>query len=257
MAVGGPAPGRVGSIARQTLWPLRTSCGVAGDSGSSSDSPARRRRSTRTSPSVGEDARGEARAEDRQALRRPVRPRYRAVPRELKLSELSPEVIGRRQAERVAAGAGRVACSRRWTHSAASCSVPSKVAGCRGTRVRVVRRIARPRRREVKPLAPKAVEAMRAAAHARNATLISVLAYAGLRPQGALALQWGHVRERTLLIQRAVSPARRRTRRPRRIERSGYCRHYARTCWPGGCVRDGRATRRSSSRVPPVGSGRK
>lgn len=46
---------------------------------------------------------------------------------------------------------------------------------------------------------------MRAAANPRDATLVSVLAYAGLRPQEALALQWGDVRERTLLIQRAVS----------------------------------------------------
>jgi integrase len=38
----------------------------------------------------------------------------------------------------------------------------------------------------------------------RDATLISVLAYAGLRPQEALALTWGHVRERTLLIERAT-----------------------------------------------------
>jgi integrase len=31
------------------------------------------------------------------------------------------------------------------------------------------------------------------------------LAYAGLRPQEALALCWGHVRDRTLLVERAVS----------------------------------------------------
>ena len=35
--------------------------------------------------------------------------------------------------------------------------------------------------------------------------LLSVLAYAGLRPQEALALSWGHVRDRTLLIERAVA----------------------------------------------------
>ncbi len=46
---------------------------------------------------------------------------------------------------------------------------------------------------------------MRAAANARDATLLSVLAYAGLRPQEAFALQWGDVRHHTLLIQRAVS----------------------------------------------------
>jgi len=71
--------------------------------------------------------------------------------------------------------------------------------------VRFVRKIARPRRKEVRPLAPVTVEAMRAAASPRDAALISVLAYSGLRPQEALALQWGEVRERTLLVQRAVS----------------------------------------------------
>jgi hypothetical protein len=35
--------------------------------------------------------------------------------------------------------------------------------------------------------------------------LISVLAYAGLRPQEAPALTRGHVRERTLLIEQAVA----------------------------------------------------
>lgn len=37
----------------------------------------------------------------------------------------------------------------------------------------------------------------------RDATLISVLAYAGLRPQEALAMRWADVRERTLLIEKA------------------------------------------------------
>ena len=69
--------------------------------------------------------------------------------------------------------------------------------------VRLVRKIARPRRREVKPLAPATVEAMRAAAKPRDATLFSVLAYAGLRPQETLVVQWGDVREKTLLIERA------------------------------------------------------
>jgi integrase len=39
----------------------------------------------------------------------------------------------------------------------------------------------------------------------RDAVLISVLAYAGLRPQEALALCSGHVRDRTILVERAVS----------------------------------------------------
>jgi len=39
----------------------------------------------------------------------------------------------------------------------------------------------------------------------RDATLISVLAYAGLRPGEALALRWGDLRTKTILVQRAVS----------------------------------------------------
>jgi integrase len=62
-----------------------------------------------------------------------------------------------------------------------------------------------PRRKEVRPLAPIVVERMRAVAGARDATLISVLAYAGLRPGEALALQWRDVREQTILIERALS----------------------------------------------------
>jgi integrase len=39
----------------------------------------------------------------------------------------------------------------------------------------------------------------------RDATLLVVLAYAGLRPQEALGLPWSNVRGRTLLIDRAQS----------------------------------------------------
>ena len=71
--------------------------------------------------------------------------------------------------------------------------------------VRLVRRARLPRRKEVRPLAPAAVERMRAAASQRDATLFSVLAYAGLRPGEALALHWDDVRDNTLLIERALS----------------------------------------------------
>lgn len=61
----------------------------------------------------------------------------------------------------------------------------------------------------VVPPPPMTVERIRRALLARgqmrDATLISVLAYGGLRPQEALALRWGDVRERTLLVERAQS----------------------------------------------------
>jgi integrase len=70
---------------------------------------------------------------------------------------------------------------------------------------RLVRRARLPRRKEVRPLAPASVERMRAAAEQRDATLFSVLAYAGLRPGEALALQWHDVRDNTILVERGLS----------------------------------------------------
>jgi len=69
---------------------------------------------------------------------------------------------------------------------------------------RLVRKARAPRRTEIRPLAPVTVEQLRAASATRDATLISVLAYAGLRPSEALALRWEDVRERTILVQRAI-----------------------------------------------------
>jgi integrase len=61
------------------------------------------------------------------------------------------------------------------------------------------------KRPETRPLVPATIEAMRAATSERDRTMLSLLAYAGLRPGEALGLQWGDVRDRTLIIERAVS----------------------------------------------------
>jgi integrase len=67
------------------------------------------------------------------------------------------------------------------------------------------------RYREVRPLSPLIVERLRVAAAGRrrkhgprDAALLAVLAYAGLRPQEAQALRWSDVRERTLLVEKAA-----------------------------------------------------
>ncbi len=98
-------------------------------------------------------------------------------------------------------------------------------------RINVVKLVAKPRApraRAVKPLLPPAVEAIRAHMLAnrrhglRDATLVSVLAYAGLRPEEALALEWRHLGQTTLVIeQKCVSgkilPGQKTTRPPRSI----------------------------------------
>jgi integrase len=123
----------------------------------------------------------------------------------LPMRDLTPEVISRWQADRLASGAGRSAVRQALEllgtilqRAADSERLPSNP-------VRRVTKAPRPRRVEVRPLAPATVEAMRDAASPRDAALISVLAYSGLRPGEALALRWGDVREQTLLVERALS----------------------------------------------------
>jgi integrase len=62
---------------------------------------------------------------------------------------------------------------------------------------------------EVRPLPPELVESIRhtflAEDRRLDATLVSMLAYTGLRPQEAHALCWHHIRQRTLLVEQRVA----------------------------------------------------
>jgi integrase len=67
-------------------------------------------------------------------------------------------------------------------------------------------RIKQPRRkRAIRPLTPEAVERMRASSlepgRLREATILSMLAYTGLRPGEVFALSWDCVGERTLIVE--------------------------------------------------------
>lgn len=128
------------------------------------------------------------------------------------LRDLTPGVIARWQADRLSAGAGPVAIRRSLDLLGSVLQRAVEDELIVRNPARLVRKAPRPRRVEVRPLAPATIEAMRAyllvngsEQPRRDATLVSVLAYAGLRPGEALALRWGDVRENTLLIQRSVS----------------------------------------------------
>jgi integrase len=69
-----------------------------------------------------------------------------------------------------------------------------------------IRKPTQGRRRAVRPLTPTSVEQLRRLMPTdQDATLVSVLAYAGLRPGEALALTWGDVGERTILVERSLA----------------------------------------------------
>jgi integrase len=73
------------------------------------------------------------------------------------------------------------------------------------------RRLTHTRAATIDARTPETVEAIRARLDQQNATLVSVLAYEGLRPGEAYALVWGDVlddrgwRRKRLLVQRAIS----------------------------------------------------
>lgn len=88
----------------------------------------------------------------------------------------------------------------------------------------VVRKPRQGRRRAVSPITPDGVEALRREigrqGDLRSATLVSVLAYAGLRPGEALALELRHIRERTVLVEQAVSDGELKAQKTGRIYRT-------------------------------------
>jgi integrase len=76
--------------------------------------------------------------------------------------------------------------------------------------VKQVRKPKAPRKRAVVPLSPDQVEALRAEMPTlTDQMLVSLLAYAGPRPEDALALELRHIGKSTLLIeQKNVKTAR-------------------------------------------------
>ena len=127
---------------------------------------------------------------------------------ELKLRELTVEVLQRYRLDLQVAGVGQGSARKalvmlqgilqravEWNRLAANPMVAVKKPPARRTRL-------------VQPLAPEAVEAMRrlllSQGFVRDATLMSVLAYAGLRPGEALGLRWESIQERTIRVDTAV-----------------------------------------------------
>ena len=134
-----------------------------------------------------------------------ILPRLGGVP----LRELTPDVINRFRLELEADGVGAASIRKALTLLQGVLQRACEWGRIVSNPVVPLRKPSVGRTRAVVPLAPEVVEAIRDGLLrrrlVRDATLVSVLAYAGLRPGEALALTWAHVRERTLLVERAVS----------------------------------------------------
>ena len=134
------------------------------------------------------------------------------------LRDLTPEIIGRWQADRLAAGAARERTRKALTLLGGILQRAVEAGRIPANPQRLVRKAPADARDEVRPLAPITIERIRRALLAgagrdgastrhdvralrdRDAVMVSLLAYAGLRPQEMRGLCWGHVQERTLVV---------------------------------------------------------
>ena len=141
-----------------------------------------------------------------------------------RLCDIKPRMVAQWRAELLADGVGDEAVRKAMNLLQAMFTVAVEWGEAPGNPVMVVRKPRQGRRRVVEPLAPEAVEAIRAvmlaAGDDRSATIVSVLAYAGLRPGEMLGLEDRHIRERTVLIDQAVAHGRLKIQKTGRMYRT-------------------------------------
>ncbi len=133
------------------------------------------------------------------------------IPRlgDVRLRSLTPEPIGELRAEMAATGVGDAATRKALVVLQSMLERAVEWARIDSNPARAIRKPSQARTRVVRPLPPRTIEAMRA--HLRNhdhvldATLVAILAYAGLRPGEALGLRWHDIGERRLLVERSVA----------------------------------------------------
>lgn len=125
------------------------------------------------------------------------------------LRELTPEVVATFRADLTAAGVGDPTVRKTLAFLQGVLERAVEWRRIDSNPAKTVRKPPQRRTRVVDLPSAAAVEEMRERLRAQNrmrdATLVCVLAYAGLRPGEALALEWRHVRERTILVEQAVA----------------------------------------------------
>ena len=153
-------------------------------------------------------------------FRKRIEPRFGSLP----LGAIRPRAISQWRAELVAEGVGPEAIRRAMVLLQGVFTIAIEWGETDSNPVSVVRKPRQGARRVVQPITPEGVERIRAffvsEGDMRSATLVSVLAYAGLRPGEALALDFGHVRASTILVERAVTDGEFKIQKTGRIYRT-------------------------------------
>lgn len=131
---------------------------------------------------------------------------------EMQLREIDPEIVATFQGQMIAEGVRPHAVQKSMTLLGAILQRAAESRRILYNPQRVVRKARLPHSTEVRPLAPATVERLRAACDLRDATIVSVLAYAGVRPGELRLLKWSDVGERTLLVNAPKTGGRRNVR---------------------------------------------
>jgi integrase len=128
---------------------------------------------------------------------------------DIRLEDITPREISLWKAELQAGGVGPEATRRAMLLLQAMFTLAVEWGETDTNPVALVRKPRQGRTRAVAPLDPLSIERIRAQlcviADPFSATLVSVLAYSGMRPSEALALERRHIRADTILVEQAVS----------------------------------------------------
>jgi integrase len=137
-----------------------------------------------------------------------IRPTLGDVP----LRDITVSVLRQWQSARVKDGVGLGALAKARTflssvlrHAAESEAIPANP-------MSVLRAPKRQLKPEATALAPESIERLRSHMTTRDAALVSVMAYAGLRPAEALGLQWKHIGSKTITVNASKTGQRRSVR---------------------------------------------
>ena len=169
------------------------------------------------------------------------------------LRQLTPVVLDQLQLDLQQAGVG--AAARRKTMALLQRMLGSAVQWgyLSANPARSVTKPIAPRRRAIVALSPAAIEQLRGALDPDSQLLVGLLAYAGMRPEEALALEWRHIGKSTILVEQKLVDGeivlgQKTQRPPRPIDLLGPLREDLRKHQLARGVRDGLIFQREDGR---------
>ena len=140
------------------------------------------------------------------------------------LADIRPRMVAAWRGALLGEGIGKESVRRAMVLLQAMFTVAIEWGEAETNPVAVVRKPRQGRERAIRVISPDAVERIRAAmlraGDLRSATMVSVLAYAGVRPGEMLALERGHIGDETILVEQAVAYGKLKLQKTGRVYRT-------------------------------------